>query len=77
MWYFRAMGATIGKDVCLYPNGADPMMTEPELVKIADRAAIDDAILVAHVNTQGSFGLDWVVIEPDACMRKFSRLMAG
>jgi hypothetical protein len=34
VWYFQCLGATIGKNVCLYPNGGDPMMTEPDLVTI-------------------------------------------
>ena len=25
----QCLGATIGRNVCLYPNGGDPMMTEP------------------------------------------------
>ena len=55
VWYFRALGCTIGKDVCLYPNGGDPMMTEPDLVTIHDGAAVDDASLIAHINTRGIF----------------------
>jgi hypothetical protein len=27
VWYFRLLGCSIGRDVCLYPNGGDPMMT--------------------------------------------------
>ena len=46
-------------------------------VKIGDRVGVDDAILVAHLNTQGTFGLDWVVLEPDSCVRKLTRLNAG
>ncbi len=55
VWYFRANGAKIGKDVCLYPNGGDPMMTEPDLVTIGDNSCVDDASLVAHINTRGMF----------------------
>mmetsp|Transcript_37275 Transcript_37275/g.99247 ORF Transcript_37275/g.99247 Transcript_37275/m.99247 type:complete len:190 (-) Transcript_37275:1208-1777(-) len=39
VWYFRILGAQIGKDVCLYPLGADPMMTEPDLVQIGDQVS--------------------------------------
>ncbi len=46
------MGATIGKNVCLYPNGADPPMTEPDLVLIEDNACVDDASLVCHINSR-------------------------
>jgi hypothetical protein len=55
VWYFRALGGKIGKNVCLYPNGADPMMTEPDMVTIEDNACIDDASLIAHINTRGVF----------------------
>ena len=57
VWYFRALGASIGDNVCLYPNGGDPMMTEPDLVTIGDNASIDDASLIAHINTRGTFRL--------------------
>ncbi len=33
--------------------GADPIMTEPELVQIGDYAAIDNASLIAHINSRG------------------------
>jgi hypothetical protein len=55
VWYFRLLGATIGNNVCLYPNGGDPMMTEPDLVTIEDFAGVDDASLIAHINTRGIF----------------------
>lgn len=55
VWYFRLLGGSIGKNVCLYPNGGDPMMTEPDLVTIADNACVDDASLIAHINTRGVF----------------------
>lgn len=55
VWYFRALGCTIGRNVCLYPNGGDPMMTEPDLVTIEDFVGVDDASLIAHINTRGIF----------------------
>lgn len=55
VWYFRVLGANIGKNVCLYPNGGDPMMTEPDLVTIGDGTSVDDASLIAHINTRGIF----------------------
>ena len=55
VWYFRALGANIGNNVCLYPNGGDPMMTEPDLVTIEDFVGVDDASLVGHINTRGIF----------------------
>jgi hypothetical protein len=73
VWYFQALGAKIGTNVLLYPNGGfydlifllftsrafahfvvagDPMMTEPDLVTIGDDASVDDASLIAHINTR-------------------------
>lgn len=75
--YFRALGATIGDKVCLYPNGGDPMMTEPDLVEIGDGCAIDDASLICHLNTKGEFSLNKLVLGPYATMRSFSRLLSG
>merc|ERR1712060_524514 len=74
VWYYRALGARIGKNVCLYPNGADPMMTEPELVTIRDGAGIDDASLIAHLNTQGVFTLNRLEVGERCVMRTMSRL---
>ena len=36
----------------------DPMMTEPDLVTIGDGANIDDASIIAHINSRGSFRLN-------------------
>jgi len=75
VWYYRALGAKIGRNVCLYPNGADPMMTEPELVTIRDSACIDDASLIAHLNTQGFFTLNRLEVGERCVMRTCSRLL--
>lgn len=77
VWFFRAHGCHIGKDVCLYPTGADPIMTEPELVQIGSRAAIDDASLIAHINSRGQFSLNAVVVSAGATLRAHSRLLSG
>ena len=53
--HIQLLGAKIGTNVCLYPNGGDPMMTEPDMVTIGDDASIDDASLIAHINTRGIF----------------------
>lgn len=77
VWYFRALGCNIGSNVCLYPTGGDPMMTEPDLITIGDRVGIDDGIIVGHLNTQGTFSLNKVTIEQESCIRKLTRLNAG
>lgn len=75
--YFRSQGATIGKNVCLYPNGADPMMTEPEMVTIGDGACVDSAMLIAHLNTRGQFTLGPLEVGQGCVMRSWARLQQG
>ena len=77
VWYFRALGAKVGQNVCLYPTGGDPMMTEPELVSIGDGACVDDASLVAHLNSRGRFELRCVTIGARSTLRRASRVLAG
>jgi hypothetical protein len=55
VWYFRCLGADIGNNVCLFPNGGDPMFTEPDLVTLGDFVGIDEASVIAHINTRGIF----------------------
>lgn len=47
--FFRCLGATIGRDVCLYPTGASPMMTEPDLVSFGDGACVNGGGLIASL----------------------------
>lgn len=44
--FFRLLGCKIGTDCCLYPSGADPFMSEPDLVIIGNRCVIDCASIV-------------------------------
>lgn len=75
--YFRSLGATIGEEVCLYPNGGDPMMTEPELVTIGDYTSIDDASVIAHINTRGVFKLNPLNIGNRCVLKSNCRLLSG
>jgi hypothetical protein len=75
VWYYRAQGAQIGANVCLYPNGADPMMEEPDLLHIGDDARIDQAVLIAHLNTRGEWMMGSIQIGAGACLRTASRVM--
>eukprot|EP01038_Epipyxis_sp_PR26KG_P009637 gene9637-12976_t len=77
VWYFRMLGAKIGRSVCLYPNGGDPMMTEPDLVTIGDLAGIDEASLVAHINTRGNFKLNPLMVKAGAVLKAHTRLLSG
>lgn len=75
MWFYRKQGAQIGANVCLYPNGADPMMEEPDLLHIGDDAHIDQAVLIAHLNTRGERMMGPIQIGAGACLRTASRVM--
>ncbi|KAJ2891879.1 putative peroxisomal-coenzyme A synthetase [Zalerion maritima] len=76
--YFRLLGAKVGENVCLFANGNPSLMfTEPELVDIGDRVAVDDASVVAHINTRGKFDLNRLSIGDRAVLRTGSRLLSG
>ncbi|PTB80816.1 hypothetical protein M440DRAFT_1398175 [Trichoderma longibrachiatum ATCC 18648] len=76
--YFRALGADIGKDCALFANGNPSLMfTEPDLIKLGDRVTIDDASVVAHINTRGKFDLNRLSIGDRCVMRSGSRLLSG
>lgn len=77
VWYFRALGCSIGDEVCLYPNGANPMMTEPELVTLGNNAQVDDASLIGHINTKGVFSLSEISVGENCVLKTGSRLMSG
>jgi carbonic anhydrase/acetyltransferase-like protein (isoleucine patch superfamily) len=75
--YFRCLGADIGKDACLYPQGASPMMTEPELISVGERACVESASLVAHLNTFGTLELNPIRIGDLCTVRDKSRVSSG
>lgn len=78
VFYFRALGANIGKDCALFANGSPSLMfTEPDLITLGDRVAIDDASVVAHINTRGKFDLNRLSIGDGCVMRSGSRLLSG
>ena len=55
----------MAKNVCLYPNGADPPMTEPDLVTLEDSVSVDDASLVSHINSR--VGLTLSIVPLRSC----------
>ncbi|CAN8096235.1 unnamed protein product [Discula destructiva] len=76
--YFRALGGTIGDNCALFANGRPSLMfTEPDLITIGDRTVIDDASVVAHINTRGKFDLNRLEIGERCVMRSGSRLLSG
>lgn len=76
--YFRALGANIGDDCALFANGRPSLMfTEPDLITIGSRTVIDDASVVAHINTRGKFDLNRLEIGERCVLRTGSRLLSG
>jgi carbonic anhydrase/acetyltransferase-like protein (isoleucine patch superfamily) len=58
VWYFRALGAVIGRDCSIFPGGFCGLMTEPDLVELGDNVNLDDCSVVAHINSRGNFALN-------------------
>ncbi|KAJ4141732.1 hypothetical protein NW768_000949 [Fusarium equiseti] len=78
VYYFRLQGAKIGKDCALFANGQPSLMfTEPDLISLGDRVVVDDASVVAHINTRGKFDLNRVDIGDRCVLRTGSRLLSG
>ena len=76
--YFRALGAKIGKDCALFAGGRPSLVfTEPELLELGDRVAIDDASLVSHINSRGNFYLNRLRVGSRSVLRTGSRLLSG
>ncbi|KAI0828951.1 acetyl-CoA synthetase-like protein [Trametes gibbosa] len=77
VWFLRAMGAKIGRDCAIFAGGRVGLMTEPDLVELGDRVALDDCSVVAHINSRGQFALNHLKIDSDSAMRSGSRLLSG
>lgn len=76
--YFRALGLKCGKDCALFAGGPPSLMfTEPDLLTLGDRVTVDDASLVAHINTRGKFDLNPLSVGDRSVLRTGSRLLSG
>jgi acyl-CoA synthetase (AMP-forming)/AMP-acid ligase II/acetyltransferase-like isoleucine patch superfamily enzyme/acyl carrier protein len=76
--FYRLQGAIIGKDCALFAGGeVSTAFTEPDLLNLGDRVAVDDASLVAHINTRGNFKLNPLVVGDRCILRTGSRLLSG
>ncbi|KAF9894132.1 hypothetical protein FE257_009105 [Aspergillus nanangensis] len=76
--YYRAMGARIGRNCALFANGSPSIyFTEPDLLTLGDRVAVDDASLVCHLNSRGEFELHTLEVGDRSVLRTGSRLMSG
>ncbi|KAI0103868.1 hypothetical protein GGR51DRAFT_523727 [Nemania sp. FL0031] len=77
-WYFRALGAKIGRDCALFVSGEPSLLfTEPDLLVMGDRVVVDDASLVGHINTRGKFDLNSLYVGDRCVLRTNSRLLSG
>ncbi|KAF9026322.1 acetyl-CoA synthetase-like protein [Hymenopellis radicata] len=77
VWYFRALGAKIGRNCAIYPGGKAGLMTEPDLVELGDKVALDNCSVVAHINSRGNFALNPLKIGNGCALRSGSRLLSG
>ncbi|KAH9945157.1 acetyl-CoA synthetase-like protein [Epithele typhae] len=77
VWYVRALGARVGRDCALWASGRVGLMTEPDLVELGDRVALDDCSVVAHLNSRGKFSLNKLSIASGCAMRSGARLLSG
>ena len=78
VWYLRALGAKIGKECAIWAGGKPSLqLTEPEMVTMGDHVSIDDASVVAHINSRGRFSLNKLRIGDGCAMRSGSRLLSG
>ncbi|MCJ1246778.1 hypothetical protein MMC30_003987 [Trapelia coarctata] len=76
--YIRALGGTVGKDCALWAGGHTSLLfTEPDLLTLGDRVTVDDASLVAHVNSRGNFSLNALSVGDRSVLRSGSRLLSG
>jgi acetyltransferase-like isoleucine patch superfamily enzyme len=76
--FYRAMGATVGKDCALAADGnPDILWTEPDLVTFGDRVTADDASVICHLNTRGEFEMNPLRVGNRSVLRAGSRLLSG
>lgn len=76
--YYRLLGAKIGSNTALFCSGPpSAYITEPDLLVIGDRVSIENASIVAHINSRGNFDLRTLEIGDGAVLRNGSRLLSG
>ncbi|ESK93312.1 amp-dependent synthetase and ligase [Moniliophthora roreri MCA 2997] len=77
VWFYRALGAKMGRDCVIFPGGQAGLMTEPDLVQLGDSVSLDNCSVVAHINSRGNFSLNKLTIGNGCAMRTGSRLLSG
>lgn len=77
VWYYRLLGAKIGKDCALYASGSPSLaLTKPDLISIGDRVAIDNVGIIAHYDVRGKFSMDRIKIGNRCVLRSGSSIMS-
>ena len=76
--YCRALGANIDTDCALWAGGhTNLLFTEPNILALENRAAVDDASLVAYLNLRGNFFLNVISVGDRSVLESGSRLLSG
>ncbi|KAG5981311.1 hypothetical protein E4U55_003088 [Claviceps digitariae] len=76
--YYRALGATIGRDCALFASGNPSLMlTEPDLIDMGDHVVVDNAAIVSHLDRRGSVQLGRIKIGSRCVLRSSSNLLMG
>ncbi|KAJ8081882.1 putative NRPS-like protein biosynthetic cluster [Marasmius tenuissimus] len=76
-WFYRMLGAKIGRNCSIFAGGIPGLMTEPDLVELGDDVTLDNCSVVAHINSRGNFSLNQLKISHGCAMRSGSRLLSG
>ncbi|KAJ7582266.1 AMP-dependent synthetase and ligase [Mycena floridula] len=77
VWFYRAMGAKIGRNCAVWAGGRVGLMTEPDLVELGNDVSLDACSVVAHINSRGNFALNPLKIGDACALRSGSRLLSG
>jgi len=78
VWWYRLLGSKIGKNVCLWPQGSDLFLTEPDLVTMGEGVCLNNkAGVVCHLNSRGGFSLTAIKMGDRASCRSFCKVTGG
>ncbi|TBU54902.1 acetyl-CoA synthetase-like protein [Dichomitus squalens] len=77
VWFYRAMGAKIGKNCAIFAGGRTGLMSEPGLVELGDNVALDNCSVVSHIDSRGDTSSSVLTIGPGCALRSGSRLLSG
>ena len=75
--YYRFLGCRMGPNVCIWETSGGPGVVEPDLFTIGEGTCIDNASVVAHMNTLGAFTLQSTRIGKNCTLRPKSKIMQG